>query len=459
MSAGLTPRELLALWLAKAARRTLRLLGRGGTNFPGELAVKIAPELLGKLARGVDIAAVSGTNGKTTCCRVLAQAYADAGIPCLANRSGANLLAGITAEFAAAARLSGVPKYRKAVIECDEAAAKTVFRLLQPRVILYTNVFRDQLDRYGEVTHTLENLRFAASQAPDAVLCLNADDSLLASLADALPNETRFYGVDAALPGAEAADELSDARFCIRCRTPYEYDRRTYAHLGAYRCPQCGYRRPEPDVAVTAASPDAEGSDLTLRIGDAEISARFPLPAAYNIYNAAASAAALSALGFAPAAIRAALEGASCGFGRLERFALGGGVQMILVKNPAGFNQVLRYLGTRTEPFRLCLALNDRAADGTDISWIWDVDFESLAGLQDRIAELILSGTRAEELLLRLKYAGLDVSAARLERDGAALTALLAAGDTPAVVVPTYTAMMALRPHLAKAAGKGEFWE
>ena len=293
MSVGLTPREKLALWLAKAARCTLRLLGRGGTNFPGELAVKIAPDLLGKLARGVDIAAVSGTNGKTTCCRVLAQAYADAGTPCLANRSGANLLAGITAEFAAAARLSGKPKYRKAVIECDEAAAKTVFRLLQPHVILYTNVFRDQLDRYGEVTHTLENLRFAASQAPGAVLCLNADDSLLASLADALPNKTRFYGVDAALPGAETADELSDARFCIRCRTPYEYDRRTYAHLGAYRCPQCGYRRPEPDVAVTAASPDAEGSDLTLRIGDTEISARFPLPAAYNIYNAAASAAAL----------------------------------------------------------------------------------------------------------------------------------------------------------------------
>lgn len=459
MSAGLTPRELLALWLARAARRALRLLGRGGTNFPGELALRFAPELLGALARGVETVAVSGTNGKTTCCRVLTQAYADAGIPCVANRSGANLLAGITAEFAANSTLTGRPKRRRAVIECDEAAAKTVFRLLQPKVILYTNVFRDQLDRYGEVTHTLENLRFAAQQAPGALLCLNADDSLLTSLADALPNAVRFYGVNAPLPGAEAADGLSDARFCIRCRTPYEYDRRSYAHLGAYRCPHCGFRRPEPDVAVEAASPDAEGSDLTLRIGGETIALRFPLPAAYNIYNAGASAAALDALGFTPAAIRSALSGASCGFGRLERFALGGGVQMILVKNPAGFNQVLRHLAARTEPFRLCLALNDRAADGTDISWIWDVDFESLAPLAGRIAELILSGTRAEELLLRLKYAGLDVSGARLERDPAALTALLSAGDTPAVVVPTYTAMMALRPRLAKAAGKGKFWE
>ena len=459
MSAGLTPRELLALWLAKAARRALRLLGRGGTNFPGEIAVKLAPELPGKLARGVEIAAVSGTNGKTTCCRVLTQAYADAGIPCLANRSGANLLAGITAEFAANSTLTGRPKKRRAVIECDEAAARTVFRLLQPRVILYTNVFRDQLDRYGEVTHTLENLRFAAQQAPGALLCLNADDSLLASLADELPNAVRFYGVDAPLPGGETAGELSDARFCIRCRTPYEYDRRSYAHLGVYRCPHCGFCRPEPDVAVEAAALDAEGSDLTLRIGGDVITARFPLPAAYNIYNAAAAASALDALGFAPAAIRGTLNGASCGFGRLERFALGVGVQMILVKNPAGFNQVLHYLAARTEPFRLCLALNDRAADGTDISWIWDVDFESLVPLAARIPELIVSGTRAEDLLLRLKYAGLDVGGVRLEHDPAALTAQLAAGETPAVVVPTYTAMMALRPHLAKAAGKGRFWE
>ena len=455
MTDTLPPRARLACCVCNIARRALRLLGRGGTNLPGLLAQRLCPTLPALLSRGVRILAVSGTNGKTTTCRMIAAGLSTAGIPFLANRSGANLRAGVTAELAANIR-RGKPVKRVAVLECDEAALRTLSGDVKPEILVFTNVFRDQLDRYGEVTHTLSTLETAARAAPEAMLCLNADDSLIASLSLKCANPARFYGVGVPVPHAH--DGRSDAPNCVRCGHRYEYDYRTYAHLGGFFCPDCGWRRPTPEVEVTAVSSmDREGSGVVLRVGDALAKLRIPLPAVYNIYNALAAACALHAFGVDTETICDSMH-AAAGFGRMERFDIGQGVTMILVKNPAGFTQVLDFLAGM-EDFDLMCCLNDRAQDGRDISWIWDVPLEKLAAAQMRVREIYVSGTRGEEMLLRLKHAGLSSSSLHLVRRDPAFLRAFSAEVRPLVIVPTYTAMMRLRPVLAKRAGKRAFWE
>ncbi len=456
MTDTLPLRARLACGVCNLTRRALRLLGRGGTNLPGQLALRVCPTLPALLARGVRIIAVSGTNGKTTACRMIAAVLDAAGIPYFANRSGANLRAGVTAELASNIR-RGRPVKRVAVLECDEAALRTLSGQLKPEVLVYTNVFRDQLDRYGEVTHTLSELETAAKAAPRATLCLNADDSLLASLSLSCPNPLRFYGVGVPVPHASSG--RSDAPNCIRCGHRYEYEYTTYAHLGGFYCPDCGWRRPTPSVEVTQISAlGLDGSDVTLRIGADTAPLRVPLGAVYNIYNALAAVSALDAFGIDAQTIRAGVHAAP-GFGRMEHFPIGRGVTMILVKNPAGFTQVLDYLAGFGEDFDLMCCLNDNAQDGRDISWIWDVPLEKLAEGGVRFREVYVSGTRGEEMLLRLKHAGVPLPALHLVKDGEAFLRGVAADARPLVIVPTYTAMMRLRPVLAHRTGMREFWE
>ena len=456
MTDALPPRARLACAVCNTLRRILRLLGRGGTNLPGKLALKLDPALPGELARGLRIIAVSGTNGKTTTCRMITAGLEAAGVAFFANRSGANLRAGVTAELAANIRRGRVQK-RVAVLECDEAALRTLAGQLRPELLVFTNVFRDQLDRYGEVTHTLSELEDAAKAAPEATLCLNADDSLIASLSLRCANPVRFYGVGVPLPHATAG--RSDAPNCVCCGQRYAYDYVTYAHLGGFVCPACGWRRPQPGVEVTQVrAMDREGSDISLRIGQETLPLRVPLPAAYNIYNALAAAAALDAFGLPSETIRASMH-AAAGFGRMERFAVGKGVTMILVKNPAGFTQVLDYLAGAETDFDLMCCLNDKAQDGRDISWIWDVPLERMAAEGMRVRDVYVSGTRGEEMLLRLRHAGLPGASLRLVKRDKAFLRTVSAEGRPLVIVPTYTAMMRLRPVLARRTGEREFWE
>ena len=455
MPDSLPLRARFACGVCNAARRALRLLGHGGTNLPGQLALRLCPTLPAKLSRGVRIIAVSGTNGKTTTCRMIAAGLEAAGVLFFANRSGANLRAGITAELAANIR-RGRPKKRVAVLECDEAALRSLSGDLKPEALVFTNVFRDQLDRYGEVTHTLSELETAAKAAPDATLCLNADDSLIASLSLSCANPVRFYGVAVSVP--HEAPERSDAPNCVRCGHRYEYEYGTYAHLGGFFCPVCGWRRPQPSVEVTEiGAMDRDGSDVVVRVGEDSVPLRVPLPAVYNIYNALAAACALDVFGIPAETIRDSMH-AAAGFGRMERFPVGKGVTMILVKNPAGFTQVLDYLAGADEPFDLMCCLNDNAQDGRDISWIWDVPLEQLSGDRMRVREVFVSGTRGEEMLLRLKHAGLPLSALHLVKDDRAFLRGVSAEARPLVIVPTYTAMMRLRPVLARRTGKEAFW-
>ena len=455
-------RTFCAIALCKALHFAARVLKRGGTAMPGRWAFKLCPGLPGTLARGVNILAITGTNGKTTSSHIAEEALKAAGRDCFANRSGANLLSGITTELVLNSTLTGVSRKQWAVIECDEAAARLAFGLLKPRVILVTNLFRDQLDRYGEVTHTLENIREGIKEAPEALLVLNADCSLTSSLALDAPNPVLWYGLDAgAADPAAKPPQLSDASHCVRCKTEYVYDYLTYGHLGAFRCPKCGYARHPADVAVTAIrSLDADGSTVCLRDGKDETEARVNLPAMYNIYNAAGAYAAVRAFGVAAAPALQALGSFRCGFGRMEKFELGaGGTRVMLVKNPAGCDQVLRFLSTAQGPAELVLLLNDNPADGTDVSWIWDADFESLADGAERLRRATLGGTRAWDLYLRLKYAGIPTDRLEVERNYSAVTERIAAASVPVYVMPTYTALLEFRPYLLKKCGGTDFWE
>ena len=451
-------RLFFAILLCKLVRLALRLAGRGGTALPGKIALRVCPDMLSRLARGVTTVMVTGTNGKTTTCRMLEQMARDAGRDCFANRSGSNLERGIAADFAANASLFGKPRRRFAVIECDEAAFRRVCGEVKPAVAVVTNIFRDQLDRYGEVTHTLAGIREGLARSPETRVCLNADCSLTSSLAPDAPDRVRFFGMDAALGEAAA---VSDAPRCIFCGAEYEYDYHTFAHLGGFRCPKCGYGRTEPDVAVLSVEElTAEGSAAEMRVDGEVYAAAVDLPGGYNLYNAAAAVAAATALGVAAEGAVGSLARLESGFGRMERFALGDArVTMVLVKNPAGCDRAIDFLRTLTGGLTAVFCLNDNLADGTDVSWIWDAGFERLFAPGAPEMDVIVSGTRAEDMLLRLKYAGADASRARLIRSTEELVAALAEAEGEVCVLPTYTAMLPLRAALAERCGGKEFWK
>ncbi len=454
-------RAVMAIWVCKGLRFGSRVMHRGGTAMPGRVAQKLCPDLLSRLSNNVTTVAVTGTNGKTTCSRMIEEAFREAGYSYFANRSGANLMSGVVTEFVMNADAFGRMKKQYAVIECDEAAARTVFGQLRPRVIVVTNLFRDQLDRYGEITHTLSNIREGIRDVPGAVLCLNADCSLTASLKDdGLENRVVWYGLDAGAARPAKTSLLSDASHCIRCKTEYEYDYHTYAHLGGFRCPKCGYRRPDTDFAVEEIlSMDDSSSEILFRDPSGESRLKVNLPAVYNLYNAAAAAAASETVGIPPEICHQALSGFACGFGRMESFPLAGGTRMILVKNPAGCTQALEYLAGIDRDYALVVCLNDHSADGTDVSWIWDAGFEQLEPLKDRIRKLYVSGDRAQDMRVRLKYAGLPDERITVQTDMGALVETLKQETLPVYILPTYTAMLALRGEIVRRCGGAEFWE
>lgn len=455
-------RMFVAMLLCKTIRTVLRLFHRGGTAMPGRCALRICPELLKIISRDVKIVAVTGTNGKTTSSRMIEQAFRSAGKDYFANRSGANLISGITTEFIMNTTLLGKAKKHYAVIECDEAAARTVFGQIKPQVIVVTNIFRDQLDRYGEITKTLNNIREGILDVPEATLCLNADCSLTASIAGTVPNKIVYFGVDKGAVHGGTDDGLSDAAYCIKCKTKYEFDYITYGHLGGFHCPCCGYKRHIPDIGVESVKDMSDhDSRVVIRIGYRRTrEVLINLPAVYNIYNAVGAFTACTEMGIDEESIVDALSCFKCGFGRMEHFDIGNTVMtMLLIKNPAGCNRALEFLSGLDEKFVLAICLNDRSADGTDISWIWDSEFELLSNIKDRISTIYLSGDRAEDMLVRIKYSGFPTEKAVVEHEYEKLLSAFEAQKKPVYVMPTYTAMLELRKDTIKRCGGKEFWE
>ncbi len=490
MGAGL--RGLLGLWAGKLAIAASRTLGRGGSSFPGRLARRIAPSLTAWLARRqrAGIMAVTGTNGKTTTARMLAAILGRAGYRVTHNRSGANLPGGVTAALVDAA--PWLPRNELpggvGLLEVDEAALPRLAGELRPRVVVVTNFFRDQLDRYGELVHTVELVRRGLAEAwPAAVpgagagavlenaaavadvavaptAVLNADDPLVSWLGEGHGGQALYFGVaDPSLGGADRS-RAADARHCVRCGYPYEYTAVFYSHLGHYRCPDCGLTRPDPAVVLERAEPEREGFRVRIGTPRGAIEALVPVSGLYNLYNALAATAAAYAFGVPLEAVAQGLESYTASFGRMETLPVRGrDIVVALVKNPAGFNQVLdAWLAAPERPRRLLIAINDLAADGTDVSWLWDVDCERLGAAADESGWIGCAGIRAEEMALRLKYAGVPAARTWVENDlGAALDRALAA--TPAGqrlwICPTYTALLELRRLLHRRGEARGFWE
>jgi UDP-N-acetylmuramyl tripeptide synthase len=436
--------------LSRAARRG------GGTTLPGKLLWKLDPRAVDALAARLPhgVALVSATNGKTTttaiAARILRGAHALAW-----NRAGANLLSGI-----GSALLSDT-EAELGLFEVDEAALPEAIERTRPRTILLGNLFRDQLDRYGELELVAERWRDAtADLAADTSLVVNADDPVVGDLAQGREHVVRF-GIDDPRHARPTLQHAADSKYCLRCGAPYVYAAAYVGHLGDYRCPECGHSRPELDVVARAIEfRGLWASRFRLVTPEGETDIDLALPGLYNVYNAVAAASLALTLGSSLNEIRAGIEAFSPAFGRFERIGTGGKtVVLLLIKNPAGANEVLRTLEAGGIPPVLVIALNDEIADGQDVSWIWDVDFEPLL---ERAGRIVVTGGRAEELGLRLLYGGLDEERLEvlpvLERALDRGLELMESGDE-LVVLPTYTAMLALRSVLTRRGLVPAYWE
>jgi lipid II isoglutaminyl synthase (glutamine-hydrolysing) len=460
------PRTLAAVWAGKITGIASRGLGRGGgTAIAGLVAERFDPQIVRRLTAqaGHGAIAVTGTNGKTTTSLMLNRIATEAGLCPLHNRSGSNLMRGVAAMLVEEATVAGDisdAARRLAILEVDEATLPEIVRAVTPRIIVFTNLFRDQLDRYGEVDTVAKAWeRALAGASRETTLVLNADDPAVAHLGRSAPGRVLYYGIDDPAAGGDSDQHASDFRTCLECGNELEYTLTYYGHLGHWRCTNCDNARPSPAVSITRAAPDERGSVLTIAHDDTRIEIALPLSGLYNAYNALAAAAGALALRLPSDAIVRALDGFSAAFGRQERFEVDGrDVQVLLGKNPTGLNQVLRAIAAQPGRKRLLFFLNDGIADGRDISWIWDTDYETLQPQTDWV---MAAGTRAEDLALRLKYAGFgDEVAIEHDTKAAVVQAILAtpAGGT-LHVVPTYTAMLEVRELLAKLGGRPQFWE
>ena len=441
---------------ARAIGAVSRAVGRGGgTTIPGKVLWKLDPGAVDELAAGLPqgVALVSATNGKTTTTAMAAEILAG-GRRLAWNRAGANLLSGIASALVVGRRAD------LGLFEVDEGALPEALARTRPRAVALGNLFRDQLDRYGELEIVAERWRGAVTQlSPSSTLVVNADDPVVGDLASGRDASLRF-GLDDPRQARRALQHAADSKYCVRCGSTYEYAAIYVGHLGDYRCPQCDHQRPALDVVATDIElRGLQSSRFRLLTPGGTVEIELALPGLYNVYNAAAAAALSLVVGASLADVRTGLSRFSAAFGRFERIPAGGkSVVLLLVKNPAGANEVVRTLEIGVPPV-LVVALNDAIADGQDVSWIWDVDFEPLlehAGL------VIATGERAAELGLRMQYGGLP--AERLEVVPSLEQALdrglgLLDAGTELVVLPTYTAMLALREILAERGLVRPYWE
>jgi lipid II isoglutaminyl synthase (glutamine-hydrolysing) len=453
------------LALARAAGGLSRRSGRGGgTTLPGRLLLRLAPDAIARLGAGLSGGStiVSATNGKTTTAGMLAAALRAAGRVPVHNRAGSNMTWGV-----ATALLE--QRGEEGLFEVDEAWLPRIAADLEPRLIVLGNLFRDQLDRYGELEHLADEWALVvAARAGPTGFALNADDPLIADLGRDRDLARRpgvtYFGIDDPSQALPELQHAFDAKHCRRCGSPYVYERAFVGHLGHYSCPNCAADRPAPDVAVTRIDLEGmRGSRVAVRAPQGEVELRLPLPGVYNVYNALAALTAALRLGIPLRQAADALGRMEAVFGRVETIEVNGRpVSILLIKNPAGANEVLRTLLLESagngdgEGLDLWVALNDGIADGRDVSWIWDADFELLAG---HVGRVVCAGTRAAEMAVRLKYAGTPPEKIEVEEAiDRSLDRAVAGADGPLFALPTYTALLELRTLLSKRGLAGRYW-
>ena len=449
----------LEIVLARATGTLSRVAGvGGGTTVPGKLLWKLDPGAVDELASRLPLgsALVSATNGKTTTAAMAAEILRG-NLKLAHNRSGANLVSGV------ASSLLSARDAELGLFEVDEAALPEVARRLRPRALCLGNLFRDQLDRYGELELVAGRWRAAVDELPsDSRLVVNGDDPQIGDLGrDRDPATRTVFGVDDPRHAHTALQHAADSKWCIRCGTPYEYAAAYMGHLGDYRCPNCGHARPRLDVIAREIELDGiERVSFELVTPDGSKWVRLGVPGLYNVYNALGAASLSRGLGATLDEVHAGLERFHAAFGRFERIDVDGkSLLVLLIKNPAGANEAIRTLLAGEPPTLLLVALNDATADGKDVSWIWDVDFEPLLPTLDR---LVATGERAAELALRFKYGGLDEAAIEVVPELEAALDLgleLTPPGGQLVALPTYTAMLALREVVARRGHVRPYWQ
>ena len=452
-------RKTAAVWAGKATGALSRITRRGGgTTLPGDVARAIDPKILTRLEEDLTQGAVviTGTNGKTTTARLVTWLFEGIGQRVVSNRAGANLIFGVTAAALGKAGTDGKLKADWGVFEIDEASLPRAVEEIRPKATLVLNLFRDQLDRYGELETIAKKIEKALSALPDdAHVILNADDPRVAEIGLSLPHKPTWFGLDDVAVAGKQLPHAADARTCPRCGASLLFDAVYIGHDGVYRCPNGDFSRPQPDLTATDIVLDGFDS-LMLTIEGTRIA--MPLGGLYNCYNVLAAYATACSLGLDGRYIAERLKTFRAAFGRQERIEFRGRrLVLVLSKNPAGFNETVRTAVELARGENFLIGLNDRKADGTDVSWIWDVDFEQLKGK----AKLVIpAGVRAHDLAVRLKYAGVEAQPPETD-PGKALDTLIKhtnEGDTTYVLC-TYTAMLDLRAELVRRGWAQPYWE
>ena len=446
-------RTLLAVTAAKAALKACHLTGRPGSSLPGRAALKIDPHIIAPLAEQVrrGIIVTCGTNGKTTTNNLLCSALEAQGFCVVSNRLGANMMEGVAAALATAASPLGNLHADYVCLEIDEASSVHVLQYLKPDYMILTNLFRDQLDRYGEIDLTMKALEKAIRLVPSMTLVINGDDPLTAFLAKKSGHRVVSFGVsEQTTPEVDSSREVREGRFCENCGAPLQYDFYHFSQLGIYRCPSCGFGRPAIDYNASGVRLSPELFFDVIESGAAPVRISAPLTGFYNVYNILAVYSVLRELSLPVGKLEEVLHDFKPQFGRGESFHVGEGahqkILLNLAKNPAGFNQNISAMLQDRSPKDLVIVINDNAQDGRDVSWLWDVDFDRLA--DDTIRSITVSGLRALDMQLRLKYVeiGSDLASSVEE----AIDRRLADGCDNLYVLVNYTALFETHKYLER---------
>lgn len=459
----------LAVLAAKLSSRLIQTLNLGGgTSYPGWIAQRIDHDVLSKLNQQLTRGSIfiTGTNGKTTTTTLIRKMLEQSGHGVVHNKTGANLMAGITVSFLRNANLFGTIHKEAAVIETDEGIFPQLCEVIQPELVVVTNFFRDQLDRYGELDKTISYIRLGLTKLPvGSKVLLNADDPMVVGLSGIEGLQYFYFGINDPNMTVDEMHQIAEGKFCPRCGTMLEYQHYYFSHMGDYSCPNCGFHRPQPHFwADEVKLKGLLGSTVQLSsTSEPAQEIRSSLPGLYNIYNLLAAYAAAGIFGVSVAHRAKSIEEFQSVFGRMERIqANGKEVIMALVKNPTGWNEVMRTLFQHQGKYHLFIALNDQIPDGTDVSWIWDADAEQLLACLPSITGFTISGSRAYDMAVRLKYAGLDIPSNAVETDLERAWELAYSETDPdetLVIVPNYTAMLHLQAHMAKQGFVKPYWE
>lgn len=460
-------RLALAITAGKLVGASGRILGvGGGTSLPGMVARRIDPDVLKAVMNGsaAKKIVITGSNGKTTTSRMIAEMAKESGNRLSHNRSGSNLLQGVTSVAVNFATVFGRLESDVLVFEIDEGTMQHVIPEIQPDVVVITNIFRDQLDRFGELYAVARSLDKVLEGLPEtSTIVLNGNDPQVANFGQNARARRVFFGLNTTEIGTPVPDQSADVIRCIHCQEDLEYKVAYLSHLGLYRCPNCGYTLPPLDIAATSVKLASDGKGptrVTLSTPEGELAIEIPLPGVHNVYNAAAAVGAALAAGFPRQKLPPALAKLQPAFGRLEEIQAGDQtIYLAFVKNPTSFNLIMRLIMQHPGQKHLLLAASHTVVDGEDFSWLWDLELEEMA---PDVVDAICSGNKPEELAMRLKYAEVSTEHIRVieDREQALDAALKNAGPGGTLyVLATYSPTQELRRIMQKRGWVKHFWE